>query len=525
MAKQRAKKEGKGGSQTLEAKLFKAADLLRGSMEPSEYKHVVLGLIFLRYISYSFESRYLTLQAQEPDLVEDRDEYEAESIYFVPEVARWSFLQDNARSQDIGRAIDDAMEAVEKENPSLKGVLAKDYARLAVSPQMLGDLIDLLANVDLGVESNGAQDILGRVYEYFLGEFAGVEGKRGGEFYTPSSVVRLLVGMLEPAAGDRIYDPCCGSGGMFVQSERFVEEHGGRLGDIAIYGQESNATTWRLAKMNLAVRRIDNDIRWNSEGSFHKDEFPDERFDCILANPPFNDSEWGGQHLRTDPRWTFGAPPQGNANYAWLQHIHHHLRPDGVAGVVLANGSLTTTSGGEYEIRRQMVKGDVVDCMVALPGKLFYSTQIPACLWFLARKKNPGSGLRDRRGEVLFIDAREMGRMVDRTRCELHEDDLAKITHTYHAWRGKPGSADYADEPGFCESVRLGEIAKLDYALTPGRYISAAPTEASGSTFEEEMEGHVAKLYEQMAEAQRLDGEIRKNLEALGFIGGAAKRG
>ncbi len=451
-----------------EAELFKAADKLRGNMEPSDYKHVALGLIFLKYISDAFEARHAELLAEDAQAAEDRDEYLADNIFWVPKDARWSHLKANAKRPEIGQLIDDAMRAIEKDNESLKGVLPKDYARPALNKLMLGELIDLISGIALGEGNDKSRDVLGRVYEYFLGQFAGAEGKRGGEFYTPRSVVRVLVEMLEPYQG-RVYDPCCGSGGMFVQSEKFVLEHGGRIGDIAIYGQESNYTTWRLAKMNLAVRGIDADIRWNNEGSFHKDELRDLRFDHILANPPFNISDWGGERLRDDPRWQFGVPPAGNANTAWLQHIHWHLAPNGCAGVVLANGSMSSNQSGEGDIRRAMVEADAVDCMVALPGQLFYSTQIPACLWFLARDKSgkspspsgrgargEGEQYRDRRGEVLFIDARNLGTMVDRTRRELTDADIQKIADTYHAWRSAPHDPHPGPLPG-------GEGGKANY--------------------------------------------------------------
>jgi type I restriction enzyme M protein len=395
-------------------------------------------------------------------------------------------------------------------------VLPKDYARPALNKVMLGELIDLISGIALGEEGDRSKDILGRVYEYFLGQFAGAEGKRGGEFYTPRSVVRVLVEMLEPYQG-RVYDPCCGSGGMFVQSEKFVQEHGGRIGDIAIYGQESNYTTWRLAKMNLAVRGIDSDIRWNNEGSFHKDELRDLKADFILANPPFNISDWGGERLREDPRWKFGVPPVGNANYAWLQHIHHHLAPGGTAGVVLANGSMSSQQSGEGDIRRAMLEADAVDCMVALPGQLFYSTQIPACLWFLARNKNPGKGLRDRRGQVLFIDARKLDVLVDRTRRELTDEEVQKIADTYHAWRGEDGAGDCADVAGFCKSASMDDIRKHGHVLTPGRYVGAAEQEDDGEPFEEKMARLSALWREQRAEAARLDAAIEANLTGLGY--------
>ena len=516
MAKKDAARTGNGGSLGFESELFKAADKLRGNMEPSDYKHVALGLIFLKYISDAFEAKHNELLAEDAQAAEDKDEYLAENVFWVPKEARWSHLQANAKLPTIGTLIDDAMRAIEKDNESLKGVLPKDYARPALNKVMLGELIDLISGITLNEEGHASRDILGRVYEYFLGQFAGAEGKRGGEFYTPRSVVRVLVAMLEPYKG-RIYDPCCGSGGMFVQSEKFVQEHGGHIGDIAIYGQESNYTTWRLAKMNLAVRGIDSDIRWNNEGSFHKDELRDLKADYILANPPFNVSDWGGDRLREDVRWTFGVPPVGNANYAWLQHIYHHLAPKGTAGVVLANGSMSSNQSGEGEIRKAMLEADVVDCMVALPGQLFYSTQIPACLWFLAREKAPGKGRRDRRGQVLFIDARKMGELVDRTRRELTDAEIQKIADTYHAWRGEKNAGEYADVAGFCKSATLEDIRKHDHVLTPGRYVGAAEQEDDGEPFEEKMRRLSALWREQRAEGARLDALIEANLNELGF--------
>jgi type I restriction enzyme M protein len=516
MAQNETSKNGNGGNLGFEAELFKAADKLRGNMEPSDYKHVALGLIFLKYISDAFEAKHKALLAEDAQAAEDKDEYLADNVFWVPKEARWSHLQANAKRPEIGTLIDDAMRAIEKDNESLKGVLPKDYARPALNKVMLGELIDLISGIALGAEGDRSKDILGRVYEYFLGQFAGAEGKRGGEFYTPRSVVRVLVEMLEPYSG-RVYDPCCGSGGMFVQSEKFVQEHGGRIGDIAIYGQESNYTTWRLCKMNLAVRGIDADIRWNNEGSFHKDELRDLKADYILANPPFNISDWGGERLREDVRWKFGAPPVGNANYAWLQHIYHHLAPNGTAGVVLANGSMSSNQSGEGDIRKAMLDADVVDCMVALPGQLFYSTQIPACLWFLARNKNPGKGWRDRKGQVLFIDARKLGVLVDRTRRELTDDEIKKIADTYHAWRGEPDAGEYADVPGFCKSATLEEIRKHGYVLTPGRYVGAAQQEDDGEPFEEKMARLSAQWREQRVEAARLDAAIEANLKELGY--------
>ena len=519
--RQKANGNGNGANLGFEAEMFKTADKLRGNMEPSDYKHVALGLIFLKYISDAFEAKRTVLLAEDEAAAEDRDEYLADNVFWVPKDARWSFLQANARQPTIGKLIDDAMMVIEADNESLKGVLPKDYARPALNKVMLGELIDLVSGIAMGEEADRAKDILGRVYEYFLGEFAGSEGKRGGEFYTPRSVVRVLVEMLEPfpdaerGVEGRVYDPCCGSGGMFVQSEKFVVEHGGRLGDIAIYGQESNYTTWRLAKMNLAVRGIDADIRWNNEGSFHKDDLKDLRADFVLANPPFNISDWGGERLREDARWKFGAPPVGNANFGWLQHILHHLAPNGTAGVVLANGSMSSSQSGEGDIRRAMVEGDVVDCMVALPGQLFYSTQIPACLWFLARNKNPGHGWRDRRGEVLFIDARKLGHLVDRTRREMSEEDIARIADTYHAWRGEPEAGIYADVAGFCKAAKLEEVRGHGHVLTPGRYVGAADADADEVPFEERFSTLTAKLEEQFQKSDCLQDAIRQNLEKL----------
>ena len=502
------KASGNSANVGFEAQLFLAADKLRKNLEPSDYKHVALGLIFLKYISIAFEARRAVLLAEHAASAEDRDEYLSENVFWVPKEARWSHLQASAKQPTIGKLIDDAMTAIEKANDGLKGVLPKDYNRPALDKVMLGELIDLVSSIGMDQPGDKAKDFLGRVYEYFLGGFAGSEGKRGGEFYTPRSVVRVLVEMLEPYKG-RVYDPCCGSGGMFVQSEKFVESHGGRLGDIAIYGQESNNTTWRLCKMNLAVRGIDADIQWNNEGSFHRDEFKDKRFDYILANPPFNISDWGGERLREDARWTYGAPPVGNANYGWLQHILWHLAPNGTAGVVLANGSMSSAQSGEDTIRKAMVEADVVDCMVALPGQLFYSTQIPACLWFLARNKNPGGKLRDRRGEVLFIDARKLGTLVDRTRKEVLDDDITKISATYHAWREGKG---YEDVPGFCKATKLSEIKSHNHVLTPGRYVGAEDIEDDDAPFLERFAALTAKLDGHFLESDELTSAIKKQL-------------
>lgn len=504
------------GDLGFEAELFKAADKLRGNMEPSDYKHIALGLIFLKYISDAFESKHMALLSESSEAAEDKDEYLADNVFWVPKEARWSHLQANAKRPTVGTLIDDAMRVIEKDNDSLKGVLPKDYSRPALNKVMLGELIDLISGIALNEEGDRSKDILGRVYEYFLGQFAGAEGKRGGEFYTPRSVVRLLVEMLEPYSG-RVYDPCCGSGGMFVQSEKFVKEHGGRIGDIAVYGQEYNYTTWRLAKMNLAVRGIDSDICWNNEGSFHKDELRDIKADYILANPPFNISDWGGDRLREDVRWKFGVPPASNANYAWLQHIYHHLAPNGTAGVVLANGSMGSNQSGEGDIRKAMLEADAVDCMVALPGQLFYSTQIPACLWFLARNKNPGKGLRDRRGQVLFIDASKLGVLVDRTRRELTNQDVEKIVETYHAWRGEENAVNYADITGFCKSTSIDDLRKYNHVLTPGLFVGTAEQKSDGEPFEEKMLRLSGLWRAQRASASKLDETIEVNLKELGY--------
>ncbi|RSC31106.1 SAM-dependent DNA methyltransferase [Agrobacterium sp. FDAARGOS_525] len=503
------------------AELFKAADKLRGNLEPSEYKHVALGLIFLKYISDAFEGLHAKLKADEHADAEDPEEYLAENVFWVPTEARWPYLQANAKRPEIGKLIDEAMEAIERfpSNEGLKGVLPKNYARPTLNKTMLGELIDLFSNIGLHDSKDTAKDLLGRVYEYFLSGFAGSEGKRGGEFFTPRSVVRTLVEMLEPYKG-RVYDPCCGSGGMFVQSEKFIEEHGGRRNDIAVYGQEINHTTWRLAKMNLAVQGIDADIRWNNEGSFHRDELPDLKADFILANPPFNISDWGGERLAEDARWKFGKPPNGNANFGWLQHIIHHLAPRGTAGVVLANGSMSSQQSGEGEIRKAMIEADQVDCMVALPGQLFYSTQIPACLWILARDKS-ANGHRDRRGEILFIDARKLGFMVDRVRREFTAQDVEKIAGAYHRWRSKPetraksGWADYADEPGFCKSASLEEVRGHGHVLTPGRYVGAADSEDDGVLFAEKFEGLRETLLGQFAEGRALQEKIESVLRGI----------
>lgn len=516
-----ALKKSSGANVGFEVELFQAADKLRKNLEPSDYKHVVLGLVFLRHISETFEAKHAELMADDPAGAEDEDEYLSENIFWVPKEARWSHLQDSARQPTIGKIIDEAMAAIEKENASLKGVLPKDYSRPALDKVMLGELIDLVSGIATRDGHGMARDVLGRVYEYFLGGFAGSEGKRGGEFYTPSSVVKTLVEMIEPfpdperGVEGRVYDPACGSGGMFVQSERFLESHGGRLGQIAIYGQESNYTTWRLCKMNLAVRGIDSSgIAWNNEGSFLKDEHRDLRADFILANPPFNISDWGAERVAEDARWAYGTPPATNANYAWLQHIVHHLSPNGFAGVVLANGSMSSMINGEDAIRKGLVEGDVVDAMVALPHQLFYSTQIPACLWVLARNKK-NHGLRDRSGSILFIDARKMGKMVDRTRRELTKEDVARIADTYHAWRGSDKYAEYDDEPGYCRSVDVAEIASHRYVLTPGRYVGSDDSLEDEGSFAERFAALDQVIQERFDEGRRIEARV---VEALAVI-------
>jgi type I restriction enzyme M protein len=484
-------------------------------MDAAEYKHVVLGLIFLKYISDAFEAKHAELEAQRADGAdpEDADEYRAASIFWVPKEARWDHLKANAPQPKIGTYVDDAMSAIERDNPSLKGVLPKDYARPGLDKQRLGQLINLVSDIGLGSPADRARDVLGRVYEYFLAMFASAEGKKGGQFYTPSWVVRVLVEALAPYKG-RVYDPCCGSGGMFVSSEKFIEAHSGKVGDISIYGQESNYTTWRLAKMNLAIRGIDAQIAHGD--TFHNDRHPDLKADYVLANPPFNDSDWRGELLKEDKRWVYGVPPAGNANFAWVQHFIYHLAPTGLAGFVLANGSMSSSQSGEGEIRQRMIEADIVDCMVALPGQLFYSTQIPVCLWFLTRNKKNGR-FRDRRGETLFIDARKMGTLTDRVHRELTDEDIAQIAGTYHAWRGDRGAGEYADVPGFCKAAKLDEIQKHGYVLTPGRYVGAEAVEDDGEPFEEKMARLAAILREQQAEAARLDAVITANLKELGY--------
>ena len=495
-----------------EETLWKSADKLRGSMDSAEYKYVVLGLIFMKYISDKFETKYEELVEEGDGFEEDRDEYEAENIFWVPKEARWGYLKDNAKDPKIGQIIDDAMILIEKENPTLKGVLDKRYARPELDKRRLGELIDLISTIRL--HKNGEKDLLGRVYEYFLGQFASSEGKGGGEFYTPTSVVKTLVEMIEPYKG-RIYDPACGSGGMFIQSEKFIEEHTGRIGDLSIYGQELNATTWKLCKMNLAIRGLDGNIGPHQADTFHDDLHKTLKADYVLANPPFNISDWGGNKLTEDVRWKYGVPPEGNANYAWLEHIVYHLAPNGVAGVVLANGALSSNTSNEGVIRKNLVDAKLVDAIVALPDKLFYSTGIPVSLWILNRNKKDNPKFREREDEILFIDARNLGTMVDRRHRELSEEDIKKISDTYHNYRNLNGQ--YEDIQGFCKAAKLEEVREHEYVLTPGRYVGIEEQEDDGIPFEEKMEALTSELGELFAKSRSLEDEIRKSLGGIGF--------
>lgn len=499
-------------TQDLEKTLWAAADKLRNNMDAAEYKHVVLGLIFLKYISDRFDELYSKLKEDPYADPEDKDEYLAENVFYVPSSARWAYLQhQRAKLPTIGKDIDDAMDAIELDNPSLKGVLPKDYARPALDKKRLGELVDLIGNVGFNAPGQNSKDLLGRVYEYFLGMFADAEGKRGGQFYTPESIVKLLVEMLEPYHG-RIYDGCCGSGGMFVQSEKFLQAHGGRIGDIAVYGQESNPTTYKLAKMNLAIRGIDAKIELGD--TFHNDKHKDLKADFIIANPPFNISDWGGEQLQDSHLWRYGTPPAGNANYAWLQLFINKLGPNGTAGIVLANGSMTTNSGNEGEIRKKLIQEGVVDCMVALPTQLFYNTQIPACLWFLARNRT-NHKFRNRSNEILFIDARNLGQMVNRKNKRLGDEDLAKISETYHAWRNLDGK--YEDIPGFCKSASLEEVEANNFVLTPGRYVGAEDIEDDGISFDEKIVTITDSLREQFSKSNELQERIKVNLAKIGI--------
>ncbi|MDV7211336.1 class I SAM-dependent DNA methyltransferase [Azotobacter beijerinckii] len=518
--------------QDLEKTLWATADKLRANMDAAEYKHIVLGLIFLKYISDSFAGRCAELERRfldegddyylgddDPELLaaelEVRDYYKEINVFWVPEAARWEAIRAAAKQVDIGKRIDDALSAIEAENPSLKNILDKRYARAQLPDGKLGELVDLISTIGFGSDANQARDLLGQVYEYFLGQFASAEGKKGGQFYTPASIVKTLVAVLNPHHG-KVYDPCCGSGGMFVQSEKFIEAHGGKLGDVSIYGQESNPTTWRLAAMNLAIRGIDFNLGKEPADTFVRNQHADLRADFILANPPFNVSDWWHGSLEGDPRWVYGTPPTGNANYAWLQHMLHHLKPSGRAGIVLANGSMSTSQNSEGEIRRAMVEADVVEVMVALPGQLFFNTQIPACLWFLAKQKTA------RPGEVLFIDARKLGTPVSRVQIELTDAEIERIAQTVAAWRGEALDeggevGEYADVPGFCRSVTLAEITEHSHVLTPGRYVGAEQVEDDDEAFADKMQRLTTKLGEQMANGEELDHLIRQKLGGLGY--------
>lgn len=511
--KSQKKENGNGANLGFEQKLWITADKLRSNMDAAEYKHVVLGLIFLKYISDAFSEIYEKLKKDPASDPEDVDEYIAKRVFWVPKKARWDYLASNAKKPEIGKLVDEAMDAIEKDNHSLKGVLQKNYARPALNKQRLGELIDVIGTIGLGDKESRSKDVLGRVYEYFLGQFADAEGKKGGQFYTPRSIVRLLVEMLEPYKG-RIFDPCCGSGGMFVQSEKFIEVHGGKIRDISVYGQESNQTTWRLCKMNLAIRGIDSNIEWGD--SFRNDQFKDLKANFVLANPPFNDSDWSGELLQEDVRWKFGVPPKGNANFAWIQHFIHHLAPTGTAGFVLSNGSMASNTSNEGDIRKKIVEADLIDCMVVLPTQLFYNTMIPACLWFVSRDKK-NDKFRDRRGQILFIDARKLGTMIDRRHKDLTDEDIKKISDIYHIWRGEIKGKKYQDIPGFCKSASLEEIRKHEWILTPGRYVGTEDEEEDTEVFEEKMKKLTTKLAKQMQEGWKRDQEIKKNLESIGY--------
>lgn len=513
--------------QDIQKTLWSTADKLRANMDAAEYKHIVLGLIFLKFVSDTFSARRAELTrrfADENDEyyfpdsdaeqltseLEDRDYYRAVSVFWVPESARWENLRNFAKQADIGKRIDDALAIIEVENPELKGILDKRYARAQLPDGKLGELVDLISTIGFGEDQSKARDILGQVYEYFLGQFASAEGKRGGQFYTPASIVKTLVAVLAPHHG-QVYDPCCGSGGMFVQSERFIEAHGGKVGDVSIYGQEANPTTWRLAAMNLAIRGIDFNLGKEPADTFVRDQHPDLRADFVLANPPFNISDWWHGSLEGDPRWVYGTPPQGNANYAWLQHMLYHLKSSGRAGIVLANGSMSSSQNSEGEIRRAMVEADKVEVMIALPGQLFFNTQIPACLWFLVKAKQI------RKGEVLFIDARKLGSMISRVQCEFTDEVIAKIAGTVATWRGEEDSGEYVDVAGFCRSVPLAEIAEHGHVLTPGRYVGAEAVEDDDEAFVIKMQKLTETLGEQMAKGAELDQLIRQKLSGLGY--------
>jgi type I restriction enzyme M protein len=497
-----------------EQRLWNMADKLRNNMDAAEYKHVVLGLLFLKYISDAFEEEYERLSKDEWADPEDPDEYLANNIFWVPQEARWSHIKANAKKPEIGQIIDNAMLAIERDNKSLKGVLPKDYARPELDKTKLGEIVDLFS-FKVGDKDSQAHDVLGRVYEYFLNNFASAEGKNGGQFYTPRTVVKLLVEMIQPFKG-RIYDPCCGSGGMFVQSQEFIKAHQGKIGDVAVYGQESNPTTWRLCKMNLAIRGIDNNLGEHHADTFHNDLHKNLKADYILANPPFNVSDWGGERLTEDLRWKYGVPPAGNANYAWIQHIVSKLAPSGTAAFILANGSMSTNQSSEATIRKNLIENDLVEAIVTLPGQLFYSTQIPVCVWVMTKNK-AARNHRNRKGEILFIDARKLGHMVDRVRRELSDEDIQKIARTFHAWRGQKEAGEYEDIKGFCKSATLEEVREHEYILTPGRYVGIEETEEDGEAFEDKMVRLTSELADQFAKSRELEEEIRKNLRGIGY--------
>jgi type I restriction enzyme M protein len=503
-------------NQSLEQQLWSTADTLRKNIDASEYKYVVLGLIFLKYISSAFEALYQTLQTEDNADPEDKDEYLAKNIFFVPPAARWKLLQDSAKNTEqnksIGTILDSAMDVIEKENLSLKGILPKVYAKKNIDPASIGELIDLVSNIDLQTTKDRSADVLGHVFEYFLGQFALAEGKNGGQFYTPKSVVELLVTMLEPYQG-RVFDPCCGSGGMFIQSEKFVTAHQGKIQDISVYGQESNQTTWKLAKMNLAIHGVDStNVKWNNQGSFINNAHKDLKADHIIANPPFNVSEWSGEELQEDGRWQYGIPPAGNANYAWIQHFIYHLSPTGQAGFVLAKGALTSNTSGEGNIRKALVEANLIDCIVNLPTKLFLNTQIPACLWFVNRNRKATAKYRDRSNEILFIDARNLGELINRKNRILTAEHINKIADTYHHWRNLNGS--YQDIAGFCNAASIAKVKELDYVLTPGRYVGLEDV-ADDFDFKEKFTELKAEFNAQLAEEAELNKRILTNLESI----------
>lgn len=534
-------KPKKSAASSLEDALWESANRLRSSMDAAEYKHVVLGLIFLKYVSDVFEQQrrkldalsrdsttdfYMPTEEARQSLLEDRDEYTGDGVFWMPEGHRWEDLRKAAKQADVGRRIDDAMEAIEKENPTLKGVLPKNYSRRELTQQTLGGLIDLFSNQDLAAEEHESLDVLGRVFEYMLSKFASAEGKLGGEFFTPRSVVSLMVDMLEPFRG-RVYDPACGSGGMFVQADRFVKAHNGQRNDISVFGQEQNPTTWRLAKMNLALRGIEANLGPQWGDSFTNDQHPDLRADFVIANPPFNIKGWGADRLAGDARWKYGMPPASNANFAWVQHMLHHLAPTGTMATVLANGSLSSQSGGEGEIRRALIEADLVECIVSLPGQLFFTTQIPVTLWFLTKDKSDNAvaserAQRNRRGEVLFIDARMLGKMVSRTLKELSEVDVARIANTYHSWRGEPGEQPYEDVAGFCASVTLDQIAVHGHVLTPGRYVGSEEAEGDDEPLTEKIARLTAEIRAGFEERELLQQEV---LAALSALDGSSRNG